>query len=205
MIAAFALPSATALAQEGKWEISGSAGYKFGGGFDTQYNNENIRVNLKSGVEYGFGIGYNFNRQFMFEAAWNQQSSAANVRPRSGGPEVNAFDMKINQFHGNFIWHAYNRNPKVRPYFLLGLGATTFRPDAEPELTSTTRFSFALGGGVKYWASDSFGLKLQGRWTPTYINSSPGGVWCDPFFCWQTVNNQYAGQFDVTGSLVVRF
>ena len=204
VIAALVMPSTAAFAQQKKWELSGTVGYKFGGGFDTQFNNgPNFRANLKSGVNYGFALGYNVNRQFMLEFAWNQQASALNVRPLNGGAETTAFDMKIDQFHGNFIWHAYNRNPKLRPYVLLGLGATVFNPSAE--FSSTSRFSFALGGGVKADVSDSVGVKLQGRWTPTYISSSPGGVWCDPFFCWQTVNNQYAGQWDVTGSLVLKF
>jgi len=207
VIVALLAPSTAVVAQEKKWELSGNVGYKFGGGFETRRLDEDLKGSFQAGVNYGASIGYNFNPQFMLEAAWNRQDSALDVQPLSGGNKTEAFGLNIDQYHGNFIWHAYNRNPNFKPYFLLGLGATTFSPKGV-DIDSETKFSFALGGGMKYATSDSFGLKLQGRWTPTYINSSPGGIWCDPFFpfyCYQLSSAHYASQFDVTAGVVFKF
>ena len=110
--------------------------------------------------------------------------------------------------NARYIARLYGLDPDYMESFcrwLAGINEYFDMPVGTYSSGMRSRFSFALGGGIKTDLSDSFALKLQGRWTPTYINSSPGGVWCDPFFCYQTVNNQYAGQWDVTGSLVLKF
>lgn len=207
LLAAFALPSTAALAQEKKWELSGNVGYKFGGSFETRRLEQDFKGSFQAGLSYGFGIGYNVNRQFQLQAVWNRQDSALDVQAPGGGPKTEAFGLNIDQVHGNFIWHFYNRNPNVKPYFLLGAGATFFSPKGV-EIDGETKFSFALGGGVKYFTSDSFGLDFRARWNPTYINSSPGGIWCDPFFpfyCYQLANSHYASQFDLSAGLIFKF
>ena len=71
---------------------------------------------------------------------------------------------------------------------------------------SNTRFSLTWGGGVKIYPSGRVGLNLTGRWTPTYIKSDPGGIWCDPYWgCFQSSNPQYANQFEFAGGLTFRF
>ena len=56
-----------------------------------------------------------------------------------------------------------------------------------------------------YPADGNIGIKLAARWTPTYIKSDPGGVWCDPFWgCFTTGNPQYSNQFEFSGGLSVR-
>ena len=44
------------------------------------------------------------------------------------------------------------------------------------------------------------------RVTPTYITSSRGGTWCDPFYgCWPIVDNHYSTQVDSSVGLTFRF
>lgn len=207
LVAGLAVPSTAAIAQEKKWELSGNVGYKLGGSFETRRLENDLRGSFQDGLSYGFGLGFNVNRQFQLQAVWNRQHSALDVAPRGGGLKTEAFGMNIDQAHGNFIWHFYNRNNDLKPYLLLGAGATFFNPRGV-EIDGVTRFSFALGGGVKYFTSDSFGLDFRARWNPTYINSSPGGIWCDPFFpffCYQMANSHYAHQFDITAGLIFKF
>jgi hypothetical protein len=71
-----------------------------------------------------------------------------------------------------------------------------------------TRFSSTWGGGMKAYAGQHFGLKLVGRWTPTYIKSEPGGIWCSPYWpwgCYQLVESDYSYQFEFAVGIIFRF
>ena len=42
------------------------------------------------------------------------------------------------------------------------------------------------------------GIRLEGRWTPTYIKSDATGWWCDPYWgCYVTGDAQYSNQFEL--------
>ena len=44
------------------------------------------------------------------------------------------------------------------------------------------------------------------RVTPTYVTSTPGGVWCDPFYgCWPITDDHYSTQFDTSVGVTFRF
>ena len=69
-----------------------------------------------------------------------------------------------------------------------------------------TRFSGTFGAGLKLFPGPRFGLRLEGRWTPTYIKSDAVGWWCDPFWgCYLVGNSQYANQFELSGGVTLRF
>jgi len=58
----------------------------------------------------------------------------------------------------------------------------------------------ALSGGGK------FGIRLEGRWTPTYIKSDPEGYWCDPYWgCYTVADAEYSNQFELSGGITLRF
>ena len=74
------------------------------------------------------------------------------------------------------------------------------------DVESRTRFSFTWGGGVKVYPSEHFGFRLTGKWTPTYINSDPAGIWCSPFWeCFQLTSANYSNQFELVGGGTARF
>jgi hypothetical protein len=60
--------------------------------------------------------------------------------------------------------------------------------------------------GVKLYPSRSVGLRLEARWTPTYIKSDPTGWWCDPYWgCYAAGKAQYANQIELSGGITLRF
>ena len=72
---------------------------------------------------------------------------------------------------------------------LVGIGATHYSPGDPVTLPATTpltsidsatKFAWTLGGGVKVYPAEHVGLRLNARWTPTYIKSDAEGLWCDP-------------------------
>ena len=76
------------------------------------------------------------------------------------------------------------------------------------DIESTTKFSTTWGGGVKAYPSPNVGIKVMGRWTPTYIKSDPGGIWCSPYWpwgCYVLEETDYSNQFELSGGVSFRF
>jgi hypothetical protein len=101
----------------------------------------------------------------------------------------------------------------VRPFVFGGLGATHYGAVSytgvagqSREIGGETQFSSTWGGGVKIFPGPRFGIRLQARWTPTYIKSEAAGWWCDPFWgCYVVSNAQYSNQFELKGGVTLRF
>ena len=107
---------------------------------------------------------------------------------------------------GNFVFHFAERESKMRPFAFFGVGASDLSPDRSG-VNGATRFAFSLGGGAKYNFSKHLGFRGQAKWSPTYITTTDGGYWCDPFWggCWVVGNDHYLHEFDVTGGITLRF
>jgi len=101
-----------------------------------------------------------------------------------------------------------NSEAKARPYFLDGLGATQFGgiDTAAGSIGGETKFSTTWALGVKLYPSQSVGIRLEGRWTPTYIKSDAEGYWCDPYWgCYTVAEAEYSNQFELSGGITLRF
>src|SRR6185295_15941573 len=134
----------------------------------------------------------------------------------SPSPSLKLSDLTVHNYHGNFIYNMGEPDAKVRPYFFGGLGATHYSPgDINPllpgagtgNIDGATKFSTDWGLGVKMYAGSMIGFKAGVRWTPTYIKSDTGGIWCDPFYptCWVIADLDYSNQFEFTGGITLRF
>ena len=54
--------------------------------------------------------------------------------------------------------------------------------------------------------SSNVGIRLEGRWTPTYIKSDPEGYWCDPYWgCYTVAEAEFSNQFELSGGIIIRF
>jgi hypothetical protein len=74
------------------------------------------------------------------------------------------------------------------------------------DLGGDTQFSSTWAAGVKLFPSPKFGIRLEARWTPTYIKSDAEGWWCDPYWgCYVVSDAQYANQFELSGGITLRF
>ena len=82
------------------------------------------------------------------------------------------FNLNVDQYHADFVHHFKIEDPKVRPYVMAGLGATTYYADRAGRSESASYFSFALGGGIKYLFNSYFGIRGEARWSPTVLSTS---------------------------------
>jgi hypothetical protein len=200
-------------AQDKRVEISASVGYAFSSGIDIDpVEFEDVtydRISPASGFAFdiqgdvflseGFSIGFN----------WGRQESELRARGRQA-PDRDFADMDVNNFHGIFTYNFGDEDSPMRPYIFGGLGATYYDPGNIGSGSSKTlsRFSTTWGGGVKIFTSEHFGFRGGVRWTPTYITTTSGGIWCDPWLpwnCWYVGNDQFSHQFELGGGIIARF
>lgn len=204
----------TMVAAQGRIEVTPYVGYTLSEG--VQFNPQNVGGVLidelvpRSGFSYGVQADYtagNWAVGFQFA----DQLSELEV----GSPEVSpaldvVTDMNVRNYHGMFTYLFGRGGDQIRPYMFLGLGATSYGFDEimGNSVDSETRFSSTWGGGVKFYASEHLGFRASGRWTPTYINSDPGGIWCSPYWpgqCWVIGDPNYSHQFEMTGGVIFAF
>lgn len=87
---------------------------------------------------------------------------------------------------------------RLRPFALAGLGAAFLSTSGIP---GETKFSWAVGGGVKLRLGERTGIKLQARYAPTRLNDADAAPFCDPLgFCSGTLK-----QSEFFAGLVLRF
>jgi Outer membrane protein beta-barrel domain len=198
-VSLFELPVA---AQE-RFEIQPFVGYKYGGGADVAGNVLAIkRINIDSSLAYGVAATYNLSEFTGVEFLWNRQATNASGALYGGGTYPQKIGVTLDQFHGDFLLSFASHGMKLEPFVLLGLGAT----DMHGAGSSTTKFSFGVGGGVKYFVSRHLGFRIQARYTPTYLYSTNGGVWCNWWgYCWVVPNDHFLQQGDVSAGVILKF
>ena len=170
-------------------------------------------IHVNSSYNYGATFAVNLNELDAVEALWQRQPTegrlpAEFVAPNSSG-NLTAFNLKMEQVHCNFLHHYHFADPRAMPYVMAGLGATVYHADRDMRSVSRTYFSFALGGGFKYFLTSHFGIRVEARWSPTLISASDSAFWCSiggaGAACVINLKASLQHQFDLTGGVAFRF
>jgi hypothetical protein len=195
-----------AIAQTGNFELAPFIGYRFGGSIDESFETplELITdVEVDEDVSYGLGAYWATSSNSEIGVRWSHNPSALTFQPAVGGDRLTAFELDIDTIHGEFLIGG-NRRSRNWGYFILGLGATILSPDGN--LDSETRFSGTIGGGFRIGFTPNIGLRLEGRFLPTYLYSTDAGYWCDPFFgCYVVADDTFLTQFEGAAAIGIRF
>jgi len=214
-IGVLCLLASVAPASAQRVEISGIFGWTISDGVfgdarlagDGQLYNE---IDLKDSQSFGFGVGIFLTEQAEVGFLYGRQSSTLIIR---GATEREIGDIGITNYHPYVGYNFGDSGSKVRPYLLIGLGATNYpsvsftsAAGQSRETLSETQFSTTWGTGVKMYPSSNVGFRAGVQWTPTYIKSDAGGYWCDPYWgCYLVGDPQYSNQFQFSGGVTVRF
>jgi hypothetical protein len=213
-IAVLGLFAAVAPAAAQRLEVSGIFGWSVSDGvtFDNVLaadGNFYNAVDVKDSASWGFSVGYQVNEQFEVGFLFNQQLSTMAVE---GTTNVDVGDLTVANYHPYIGFNFGDPDAKVRPYFLLGFGATHYpgvsftAAGQARETFSATQFSTTWGFGVKAYPAPHFGIRAGVQWTPTYIKSDAEGWWCDPWYgCYVVGDAQYSNQFQFSGGVTARF
>lgn len=188
------------------FEVGANVGGQINGGVDLSTTIFH-RIDVHNGLNYGLTAGMNLGEAVGVEFQWNHNSADTVGEPITGGHSPTLFKLDQNNYMGNFLLYAKGRESHVRPFLTLGLGGTNLSTD-HSAVQGSTRFTYNLGVGAKYYLSHHFGLRGQFMYMPTYLTTtSNGGYWCDPIWggCWVSGNSHYLNMFGATGGVVLRF
>ena len=179
-------------AMAGEFEITPFLGYQFGGDVTTFYQGEYHDVNINSSENWGLVLSLGLSPMTQIELLYSTQDTEADADRFE-----DSLGLKIDYWQVSMLWN-FDPDSQIQPYVVFGIGGTWLRPDG---FSSLSRFSGNIGGGAKIFFSDNIGLRLEGRFYGTYINSTTS--YCDPFWCYGYNNSLY--QFDVSAGLIIRF
>ena len=209
MLAVAVLSSPVVRAQDHNVELSGTAGWVFSDGVTG--SGDFARIDPKDAFSWGLRIGFLVNENVEVGGLFNLQSTTYELGSVAGG-SIDAGDVSIYNYHGYVAYNFGVADAGVRPYFLGGLGVTQYGSfttslGGQREIGGDTKFSTTWALGLKmYPGAGNFGIRLEGRWTPTYIKSDAEGVWCDPYWgCYTVGDAQYSNQWELSGGISLRF
>jgi opacity protein-like surface antigen len=191
--ALFPLPAVAA-----DFEITPFAGQTWGGEFSDSVTGTTLKVDETG--SYGFMLDIKQDAQSQIELYFSRQATQLKTDGGlfTGNP---LFDLDIEYYH---LGGTYSPSPgRVWPFVVGTFGATHMDPKG-PNLDSLTKFSLSLGGGVKLFATDRIGLRLEGRWFGTFFNGS-GSAFCSSGACAINLEGDVLSQFVANAGLIVAF
>jgi hypothetical protein len=202
---ALALGAATAMAQDPRVELSGTAGYTFSDGVNVGSIDESpIQIGPKDAFSWGARLGFNVTPNVEVGFLFSMQDTDLEAT----GVVNRSISQTVYNYHGYFAYNFGDSDATARPYFLGGLGATQYGSldTAAGSIGGETQFSSTWALGLKVFPSPKFGIRLETRWTPTYIKSDPEGYWCDPYWgCYTVADDEFSNQFELSGGIIFRF
>ncbi len=204
ILVALLSPFTTGFAEAQRFEAVGTVGGQFNGSID--FSTALFHgLDIQNSVSRGLGISFEPQTHTAVEFMWTYNNLDA-VTQLASGRSGKLFSLDSNQYFGNVLFHFATREKRLRPYALVGVGASDIAP-VRNGVTGDTTFAFALGAGVKYNFSHRFGLRFQTRWFPTYFASTNAGYWCNAAWggCWAVGQIHYLQAVDTTLGLTFRF
>jgi hypothetical protein len=125
----------------------------------------NPRVVLDASPSYGVSFGVRPREEDLVEIRWARQDSYVHAEEITSLPSRQR--VLLDQFHGDFSheplvedWPSW-----AKPFVVASVGVTHV---SSSTTINFTRFSFGIGGGIRFYASRHFGFKIQAEWLPVY-------------------------------------
>jgi len=161
----------------------------------------NPRLAVDASPSYGVSVGRRLrNEDDLVEIRWARQDSyvhAEDILPQPARQRV-----ILDQFHGDFShefaledWATW-----ASPFILASIGATHVSGRTN---INFTRFSFGVGGGLRFYASRHLGFKIQAEWLPVLVDPHVAFI-CGPG-CLVHVGSTVSSQGEVFMGPILRF
>lgn len=161
-----------------RFEVTPFAGYRVGGTFSD--NDTDVEIELDQGGGFGISLNVLAQANTQYEVSFSHQDTSFDVG--SPAPATSNLDVAVDylQFGGTYLWDGR----LARPYLVATVGLARLDPD-DAALDAETYFAFSIGGGWKLWPTERFGLRLEGRFYGSFVDSdtklfcvSSGGATC---------------------------
>lgn len=189
------------------FEITSFGGSRFAGQIDESTAiNPTLSydyVGIKSSVDYGVMGDVTIWPNVQAEILFNRQPTQLSGICLACGTSTDLTNANIDMYQFGLLYQFRDHEAKLRPYIVGGLGLTHF--SSSNLLGFSNRFSFSVGGGVKYFFVPHVGLRLEARWAPSRTTTGLA-EYCDPYFgCYQSTAANMAEQGEVNLGLIFRF
>ena len=179
------------------FEITPLVGYSIGGGFDEASTGQSL--DLDEEAHYGLSLGLKYDEHSLVEVFYSHQETS--FIPDANVFGINEFDLNVDYFH--FAGTHIVTTEGVMPFVTFSVGATRFDPDSS-EFDSEIKFSFSIGGGVRYFFSEHVGFKFEGRGYCT-IMSIDNEIFCRNNQCLVVNEGEGLCQLQGTAGLIMAF
>lgn len=189
---------------QGMVELTPYYGYRLGGEFDDIDFGGAGDLEIEDSGAYGVILSFNVHPNAQVDLQYSHQSSE--LQGGGGGFLAGSkiFDLDADVFLVGGNYTGGRPSDPLRGFIGFALGVTDLQPQS-PGLDGDAQFAFSFYGGAKIGLAKHVGLRLQGQWISTYIDSNDE-LWCDPFgFCYVVSDANYLSQFEVSAGLAIKF
>lgn len=184
----------------GDIELTPTIGYRWGGDFDhLSLDGAAADISLDDSEEYGLILTLPVTTKVDLEFRWSHQGT--DLDPSLGHVAAPTELSSDSYLVGVAIFFPVD-SEVVKPFMNLEIGTTQY--DVNNDFTGDAGFTYAIGGGSKFYFAEHFGLRVQGSYLSGNI---PGGqdVFCNFNGCYTGTARNSVGQFELTGGVVFRF
>jgi hypothetical protein len=152
-----------------RFDFTPFAGYRTSMSFpiEPHVTGTNPRVVLDASPSYGASFGVRLQEDGLVEVRWARQDSY--LQSEDITPQLSRQRVVLDQFHGDFSreYLVEDWGPWAKPFVMLSVGGTHVSSTAS---VNFTRFSFGIGGGIRFYASRHLGFKIQAEWVPVFAD-----------------------------------
>ncbi len=164
----FALPAAAMADGDYRYELTPHVSYHMGGTFETANPKLASNLDVDDGLAYGLIFDIPLSNNLQLELLANTQNSDLFADKGIFGPDIKTIETDITYVHLGLL--AQFGRPAVSPFFVVSAGIASINPKFKGAGTDD-RFSVSLGGGVKAFFTEHIGMRLDGRFFWTSIDS----------------------------------
>jgi hypothetical protein len=163
-----AVPSAAMADGDYRFELTPHLSYHMGGTFETANPKLASNLEVDDGLAYGLAFDIPLSENLQLELLANTQDSDLFVDKGIFGPDIKSISTDITYLHLGLL--AQFGRPAVTPFFVVSAGVASINPKFKGAGTDD-QFSVSLGGGVKAFFVEHIGLRLEGRFFWTALDS----------------------------------
>jgi hypothetical protein len=154
------------------FEVDPFFGARYGGKIDvTPLGNPNADfLKIKSSENYGVVSDVTIWRNLQGEFIWNRQPTSLTTHNPNDGTYTFLSKMRLDSYLFGVAYQFRESEKKVQPFagLLFGFSHYGVPPvNGQPALNFTNRYAFNMAGGVKYFFTRNFGMRMEARWAPS--------------------------------------
>jgi hypothetical protein len=176
-------------------EITPFGGYRFGGDFFELIAGRPVDTDGAPAI--GATVDVPLGGGLQVEGLFTHQDAHVELESVPFGPLRRA-KVSVDHFQGGALQEY--QDGRVRPFVTGMLGLTRYAGENDSEI----RFSVGAGGGVKLFASENIGVRLNGQVSATFVYFDARALGCSPGICFVGVNTDIVWQVEFSAGLIVK-